>query len=69
MAELEGEDRPLEELKKGGGGGGKEGETGESRLEVLVKGGMVTLLKGLLEMEGDMGEETLEVEEPEDWVT
>ena len=69
MAELEGEDKPLAELKKGGGGGGKEGETGESRLEVLVKGGRVTLLNGLLEGRGDMGEETLEVEELEDWVT
>ena len=31
LAELEGEDKPLAELKKGGGGGGKEGETGRPR--------------------------------------
>lgn len=64
----DGEDRLLE-LKKGGGGGGKEGELGDSRLPALVKGGMVTLLKGLCGVGGDKGEDRLDPEEPEDWVT
>lgn len=62
----DGEDRLLE-LRKGGGGGGKEGELGDSTLPALVKGGSVTLLKGLCEVGGDKGEETLEPED--DWVT
>lgn len=68
MPEPEGEDGSLEGLRKGGGGGGKEGEDGESRLEVLVKGGRMTRLKGLWEAGGDRGEERPEAEEPEDWV-
>lgn len=64
----DGEDRLLEP-RKGGGGGGKEGELGDSMLLALVKGGMVTLLKGLCEVGGDRGEDRLDPEEPEDWVT
>lgn len=62
----DGEDRLLE-LRKGGGGGGKEGELGDSTLPALVKGGSVTLLKGLCGVGGDKGEERLEPED--DWVT
>lgn len=64
----DGEDRLLEP-KKGGGGGGKEGELGDSTLLALVKGGTVTLVKGLCEVGGDRGEDRLDPEEPEDWVT
>lgn len=64
----DGEDRLLE-LRKGGGGGGKEGELGDSTLPALVKGGTVTLLKGLCEVGGDSGEDRLDPDEPEDWVT
>lgn len=64
----DGEDRLLE-LRKGGGGGGKEGELGDSTLLALVKGGIVTLLNGLCEVGGDSGEDRLDPEEPEDWVT
>lgn len=64
----DGEDRLLG-LRKGGGGGGKEGELGDSTLPVLVKGGKVTLLKGLCEVGGDRGEDRLDPEEPEDGVT
>lgn len=64
----DGEDRLLG-LRKGGGGGGKEGEFGDSTLLDLVKGGNVTLLKGLCEVGGDSGEERLDPDEPEDWVT
>lgn len=64
----DGEGRLLE-LRKGGGGGGKEGELGDSTLLALLKGGMVTLLKGLCEVGGERGEDRLEPEEPEDWVT
>lgn len=67
-ARPDGEDR-LMELRKGGGGGGKEGELGDSTLPALVKAGMVTLLKGLCEVGGDRGEDRLDPEEPEDWVT
>lgn len=67
-AKPDGEDR-LMELRKGGGGGGKEGELGDSTLPALVKAGMVTLLKGLCEVGGDRGEDRLDPEEPEDWVT
>lgn len=67
-AKPDGEDRLLE-LRKGGGGGGKEGELGDSTLPALVKAGMVTLLKGLCEVGGDRGEDRLDPEEPEDWVT
>lgn len=38
-------------------------------LPALVNGGKVTLLKGLCETGGDMGEDRLDPEEPEDWVT
>lgn len=62
-AEPDGEGRLLE-LRKGGGGGGKEGELGASTLLSLVKGGRVTLLKGLWEAGGDSGEDRLD---PEDW--
>lgn len=64
----DGEDR-LPELRKGGGGGGKEGELGDSRPPALVKVGMVTLLKDLCEVGGDRGDDRLDPEEPEDWVT
>ena len=64
----DGEDRLLE-LKKGGGGGGKEGELGDSTLPALVKGGTVTRVKDLCEVGGDRGEDRLDPEEPEDWVT
>lgn len=64
----DGEDRLLE-LRNGGGGGGKEGELGDSKLLALVNGGMVTLLKGLCEEEGDKGEDRLDPEDPEFWVT
>lgn len=64
----DGEDRLLE-LRKGGGGGGKEGELGDSILPAVFKGGMGTLVKGLCEVGGDKGEDRLDPEEPEDWVT
>lgn len=64
----DGEDRLLE-LRKGGGGGGKEGELGDSTLPALVRVGMLTLLKGLCGVGGDRGEDRLDPEEPEDWVT
>lgn len=64
----DGEDRLLE-LRKGGGGGGKEGELGDSTLPALVKGGTVTLLKTLCEEGGDNGEDMLDPEDPEEWVT
>lgn len=63
--EPDGEGRLLE-LRKGGGGGGKEGELGDSTLPALVKGGRVTLLKGLWEVGGDRGEDRLDPEEPEE---
>lgn len=64
----DGEDRLLE-LRKGGGGGGKEGELGDSTIPALVKGGTVTLPKGLCEVGGDSGEDMPDPEEPEDGVT
>lgn len=64
----DGEDKLLE-LRKGGGGGGKDGELGDSTLPALEKGGTVTLLKALCEVGGDKGEDKLDPEEPEDWVT
>lgn len=64
----DGEDRLLE-LRKGGGGGGKDGELGDSTLPALVSGGMLTLLNGLCGVGGDRGEDRLDPEEPEDWVT
>lgn len=67
-AEPGGEDKLLE-AKKGGGGGGKEGEPGESRLPALGNCGTLTLPKGLWAAGGDIGEERLEPEEPDDWVT
>lgn len=65
---LDGEGRLLV-LRKGGGGGGKDGELGDSTLPGLVKGGAAVLPKGLCEVVGDRGEERLDPEEPDDWVT
>lgn len=62
----DGEDRLA---RKGGGGGGKDGELGDSTLPALVKAGMLTLPKGLWEVGGDRGEDRLDPEEPDDWVT
>lgn len=55
-------------LRKGGGGGGKDGELGDSTPPALGKVGMVTRLKGLWGVGGDMGEDRLDPDDPEDWV-
>lgn len=62
----DGEDRLV---RKGGGGGGKDGELGDSTLPALVNAGMLTLPKGLWEVGGDRGEDRLDPEEPDDWLT
>lgn len=56
-------------MRKGGGGGGKDGELGDSTLPALVKAGTVTLLKGLWGVGGDSGEDRLDPDEPDDWLT
>lgn len=65
---LDGEGRLLV-LRNGGGGGGKVGELGDSMLPALLKRGMVTLPKVLCEVVGDRGEERLDPEESDDWLT
>lgn len=47
-------------LRNGGGGGGNDGDPGDSTLGALVKGGRVTLLKGLCAEEGERGEDRAE---------
>lgn len=56
-------------MRKGGGGGGNDGELGDSTLPALVKAGTVTLLKGLWGVGGDSGEDRLDPDEPDDWLT